>query len=210
MEYTKRIKCELYRDSMQNYKKYAIRPAQLIIADVPYCYDEKTECWTTGGWKKYTELTYDDEVLSLNSETLEMEYSGISNIIIKEPEDEMVKFETKDLDLLVTKNHRMFAVKNRKPQGKGIRNRKYTSTDNIRLAKDVNCAWYIPRSGYTFKSRSKEENIIIPACKINTNGQEHIEKEKIIPLETWLPFFGLWIADGCICNSKGKQFSDTL
>lgn len=28
--------CELYRDSMQNYKKYAIRPAQLIIADIPY------------------------------------------------------------------------------------------------------------------------------------------------------------------------------
>lgn len=31
-----RIKCEIYRDSMQNYKKYGIRPAQLIIADVPY------------------------------------------------------------------------------------------------------------------------------------------------------------------------------
>lgn len=34
--YKKRIKCEIYRDSMQNYKKYAIPPAQLIIADVPY------------------------------------------------------------------------------------------------------------------------------------------------------------------------------
>lgn len=32
----RRIKCEIYRDSMQNYKKYAIPPAQLIIADVPY------------------------------------------------------------------------------------------------------------------------------------------------------------------------------
>lgn len=29
-------KIEIYRDSMQNYKKYAIPPAQLIIADVPY------------------------------------------------------------------------------------------------------------------------------------------------------------------------------
>lgn len=34
--HNKKIKCELYRDSMQNYKKYAIPPAQLIIADVPY------------------------------------------------------------------------------------------------------------------------------------------------------------------------------
>jgi len=32
----KTLKCEIYRDSMQNYKKYAIPPAQLIIADVPY------------------------------------------------------------------------------------------------------------------------------------------------------------------------------
>lgn len=32
----RKIKCEIYRDSMQNYKKYAIPPAQLIIADVPY------------------------------------------------------------------------------------------------------------------------------------------------------------------------------
>lgn len=35
-ERRKRLKCEIYRDSMQNYKKYAIPPAQLIIADVPY------------------------------------------------------------------------------------------------------------------------------------------------------------------------------
>lgn len=29
-------RCEIYRDSMQNYKRYAIPKAQLIIADVPY------------------------------------------------------------------------------------------------------------------------------------------------------------------------------
>lgn len=31
-----KMKCEIYRDSMQNYKKYGIPKAQLIIADVPY------------------------------------------------------------------------------------------------------------------------------------------------------------------------------
>lgn len=31
-----RLKCELYNDSMQNWKKYPIQKAQLIIADVPY------------------------------------------------------------------------------------------------------------------------------------------------------------------------------
>lgn len=32
----KKIKCEIYRDNMQNYKRYGIPSAQLIIADVPY------------------------------------------------------------------------------------------------------------------------------------------------------------------------------
>ena len=31
-----KLKCELYQDSMQNWKKYPIQKAQLIIADVPY------------------------------------------------------------------------------------------------------------------------------------------------------------------------------
>lgn len=36
MDRERKIKCELYRDSFQNYKGYNIPRAQLIIADVPY------------------------------------------------------------------------------------------------------------------------------------------------------------------------------
>ena len=32
----KKIKCELYNDNFQNYKRYGIRKAQLVIADIPY------------------------------------------------------------------------------------------------------------------------------------------------------------------------------
>lgn len=36
MKHEKRLKCELYNDSMQNWKSRPIQKAQLIIADVPY------------------------------------------------------------------------------------------------------------------------------------------------------------------------------
>ena len=36
MDYKKKLKCELYNDSMQGWKCYPIQKAQLIIADVPY------------------------------------------------------------------------------------------------------------------------------------------------------------------------------
>lgn len=36
MENKKRLRCELYRDSFQNYKGYGIPKAQLVICDIPY------------------------------------------------------------------------------------------------------------------------------------------------------------------------------
>ena len=30
------VKCEIYHDNFQNYKKYGIPKAQLVIADIPY------------------------------------------------------------------------------------------------------------------------------------------------------------------------------
>ena len=32
----KKIKCELYNDNFQNFKRYNVPKAQLVIADIPY------------------------------------------------------------------------------------------------------------------------------------------------------------------------------
>lgn len=54
MEYKKpKVKCELYHDSFQNFKKYGIPKAQLVIADIPYnlgtnAYGSNPE-WYVGG-----------------------------------------------------------------------------------------------------------------------------------------------------------------
>ena len=49
----KKLKCELYNDSMQNWKKYPIQKAQLIIADVPYnigtAFYGSNPVWYNGG-----------------------------------------------------------------------------------------------------------------------------------------------------------------
>lgn len=54
MEHEKsKVKCELYHDSFQNFKKYGIPKAQLVIADIPYnlgtnAYGSSPE-WYVGG-----------------------------------------------------------------------------------------------------------------------------------------------------------------
>ncbi len=51
------IKTELYNDNFQNFKRYAVPRAQLVIADIPYnlgvnAYASSTE-WYNGGDKWY-------------------------------------------------------------------------------------------------------------------------------------------------------------
>ena len=50
----------VFNTHFQNFGHCNIPKAQLIFADPPYCYDEETECFTRNGWKRYTELNYDD------------------------------------------------------------------------------------------------------------------------------------------------------
>lgn len=72
--YKKKIKCEIYRDSMQNYKKYAIPPAQLIIADVPYNvgtnFYGSNPMWYNGGDNKNGESKLAKRQLSIRILTL--------------------------------------------------------------------------------------------------------------------------------------------
>lgn len=57
-----RLKCELYNDSMQNWKKYPIQKAQLIIADVPYNIGKNfygsNPMWYNGGSNKNGESKF--------------------------------------------------------------------------------------------------------------------------------------------------------
>lgn len=51
-----RLKCELYNDSYQNWKSHTVQPAQLIIADLPYCVGNNfygsNPMWYVGGDNK--------------------------------------------------------------------------------------------------------------------------------------------------------------
>lgn len=204
-QHTRECKCEIYRDNFQNFKRYGIPKAQLVIADVPYCYDEQTQCWTRRGWINYNELTLDDVVLTLNPTTLEMAYSGIEDIIIRDNVAPMYSFQSFTMDFLVTENHRMFCHREISTKTFGGVPITRTNKTGIRLSQDVNNSCYIPHSGYTWSTVLEKGYISIPECDINTNGNQHVEPEKHIRWENWLPFFGLWLADGCTCNSKAKN-----
>jgi len=87
------IKCELYRDNFQNYKRYDIPKAQLVIADIPYnlgnnAYASSTE-WYEGGDNKNGESKKAGKSFFNTDNNFKIaEYMHFCNrLLIKEPKE---------------------------------------------------------------------------------------------------------------------------
>lgn len=72
------------------------------------CWHEDAECLTKDGFKKYTELTYDDEIATMNPKTGYLEYQKPIKIIVDDYEGDLIHFKGKVTDMPVTPNHRMW------------------------------------------------------------------------------------------------------
>jgi len=70
------------------------------------CVDKDTECLTLEGWKKYNSLKIGELILTYNMKTDTLEYQPLKNKFIYDYDGKMLKIKTRDLDMMVTPNHR--------------------------------------------------------------------------------------------------------
>lgn len=83
------------------------------------CYVEDTDVLTTNGWVNFTQLTKNHKVACLVDGD-KLEYHNPTEIQIYEHNDELYKVKSNQVDLIVTKNHRMY-VGNVKHTNYGIK-----------------------------------------------------------------------------------------
>lgn len=90
---TKQIKTELFCDNFQNYKRYGIPKAQLVIADIPYnlgknAYGSSTEWYIDGDNKKGESKKAGKGFFNTDYAFNIVEYFHFcSNLLIKEPKE---------------------------------------------------------------------------------------------------------------------------
>lgn len=88
-----RIKTELYHDNFQNYKRYAIPRANLVIADIPYnigrnAYGSSLEWYIDGDNKKGESDKAGKQFFNTDDNFNLVEYMHFcSNLLIKEPKE---------------------------------------------------------------------------------------------------------------------------
>lgn len=184
---------------MMSTEKSGLRIAQVSvrsmrtpqIGDKFACYDNKTEVLTWRGWIPFSNLTLDDKVATLidgkklvyeePEETMEYNYDG-----------KMYKVESNQVDLLVTPNHKMY-----------VRNRNKDKKYNLEKAEDIyglnrkykkNCDEY---------DKEDQEFFILPQCEVN----DTLYTERELDMDSWLIFFGIWIAEGCTLRDWSVQIA---
>lgn len=169
-----------------------------ILTNPPYkCFSSDTQCYTKRGWLFYNELTKDDEFLSLNPDTQEIEWSKANNIFSYDVDEELYHFSKSHLDILCTKGHRMYAVRDNKVRRKN---------GDLVHAEDITSLDYIPRNGYNWNGENIEYFTLPASLGKEKNSRKDIcFPELNIKINDWLAFFGFWLADGCCRRTKNSQ-----
>lgn len=75
------------------------------------CFSDDTEALTDSGWKNYKDITLNDKILSLDTNTNKLCWDNINEIIIKEVDEELYKFSNQHIDMFITKTHRVLHQK---------------------------------------------------------------------------------------------------
>jgi len=193
--------------------------SRLTYVTWAYCYDENTEVLTREGFKKFSELSYNDEIATLNPETDEIEYQHPIAIHKFNYKGKMVHIKGRSIDLLVTPEHKLYCAnffKERRGKNEGFK-----------FIEAVSLLQSYRYQKYNFKRTAKWKGVNIeyfelPAYEKNwiTHGTHRVFKEdkKLIPIADWLKLFAWYIAEGDtstygkvrIANTDEKNLQEIL
>lgn len=188
------IDTDYHMDAIDFLKSYSDNSVDMVLYDPPFCYDEETELFTSKGWKPIKEITKEDSLATLNTKNNNLEYYNPQEIIHKPYRGEMIQIDSQSINLLVTPNHRCW-VKN---SFYGKYHWEYAK-DLFKQSKRV---WFKKDCEY---EGVEQEFFELPEIVLNSANRygEKIKPKKLIKMDLWLKFFGLYLSEGsCKTNPK--------
>lgn len=160
-----------------------------------YCYDDKTEILTDKGWKLFKDLDKTELVATINPANLEIEYQKPDDYHCSSFEGEMIRIKSRSVDLLVNPEHKLLINKLNNKNEFVLCPVNELEVKNFRMFK----------SGIWNPTNSEPENFILPKVKYENYRYTSYGAEREIPMNDWLAFFGIWLAEGSL--RTGDQYT---
>ena len=168
------------------------------------CFTSDHDVLTERGWVPINEVTMDDKVASIDIVPMSHNVNGIKEVTMmtyKHPtavqeydyDGPLYKVKSNQINLVVTPNHRMYVGTQRRENYK------------IQLAEEIHG-----------KKVSYKKNVEL--CNLKPSSFISSERKFILPgvmdlpdlhldMRSWLIFFGIWIAEGCMLRMDGITFA---
>lgn len=169
------------------------------------CYRPEAMILTEAGWKQLKDVKINENVLTLNSETNEVEIKPIKNIIKKKAERGLVNIKGQSINDYVTPEHG-YPIYKRSGTFSGF----YTATDLLENRVPDQGHSFIPKTG-TWIGKD-DENFIIPALSENEipknmskSLRDKYSEDLVIPMETFAKFMGIYLSEGSHSKSVGYR-----
>lgn len=168
-------------DGFLTYSMRIRQPRPPIGGDKFCCYTSDHDVLTIDGWKPINELTMNDKVATIfrKGEDDCLLYTKPLEIFEYDYSGDLMHVKTAQIDMLVTPNHRMY-VGNRLGKNFTIKEAKDVFGKRVTYKKNVE----------EYLDCDLKDTFTIPGC----DGLPDL----IVPMEPWLIFFGIWMAEGCV------------
>jgi hypothetical protein len=163
-----------------------------LVSDKCHCLDLQTEILTLNGWKKYSQLSMNDDIACLNNNKLEYQ-KPINIMYYPHYYGEMYHIKNNMIDLKVTLNHRMLVSKKCKKISKW-------ETYKFELAHDIIGKYRKYKKDAEWNTTDYQ--LILQSLYDKDTSQ--LIPDKLVDMDSWLIFFGIWISNGVKKNNCDK------
>jgi len=168
--------------------------------DHPECYRVGAEIFTNSGWKDLRNVVVGELIPTLNTVTNTIEYNPIERVINEQYNGKMVSIKGKNIDILVTPNHR-FILQTRSDREQQVIEKTAQEILNIsKLTRNTHLSIPIVAenwNGYKYDIY-KIDAINIEDIANNQSKDYNIKQTTALNLDAsaWFSFLGFYLAEG--------------
>jgi len=153
-----------------------------------FCFSLDHEVLTDRGWVPIKDVTKDHRVASLHEGTLV--YENPTEIVSFEAPEKMVEIDSNQVSFCVTPNHNMYVK---------LRGRKQFELRRADTLFDRHAHY---KKNAEWSSGGLKEFILPAVWYKNTKNNATIFGARKLPIDPWLNFFGIWIAEGWVRENR--------